>query len=104
MKALIFLVLLCQAIPGSAMTLEAYGDSLTAGFFSNEKGLTNPPPLKEISKILSDLGMFILTGDVSYRDPHEYPHRDGDARADQHANADQHGNAHAHGEQHRDAE
>lgn len=75
MKALFVLGILSYAIAARAITIEAYGDSLTAGFFSNEKGLTSPPPLKEISKTLSDLSMFLITGNPAYREPYEYRDR-----------------------------
>lgn len=42
--------------------LETYGDSLTAGFLSHT-ALTSPPPLSEVSQLISDLARFKLTGD-----------------------------------------
>ncbi len=74
MKILFFFVVLCQATVAQARstTLEAYGDSLTAGFLSDERNLTNPPPLKEISTTLSDLAMYIFTGESSFKEPYEY--------------------------------
>lgn len=62
-------------VPGLALgspgfRLETYGDSLTAGFLSNTSLMT-PPPLKDISKIISDLAMFKLTDLVQYIEPHQ---------------------------------
>jgi lysophospholipase L1-like esterase len=45
--------------------IEAYGDSITAGFMSHT-GVTHPPPLKELSLIISDLAMYLMTGNASY--------------------------------------
>jgi hypothetical protein len=55
------------AAPG--YRFESYGDSLTAGFLS-DANLTSPPPLKQVSKIISDLAMFLLTQKPEYTEPH----------------------------------
>jgi len=52
--------------------LEAYGDSLTAGFLA-DTNLTSPTALKDVSKALSDLAMFFFTGDFKYAQQHHRP-------------------------------
>ncbi len=61
---------LALANPGHK--LEAYGDSLTAGFLAGTN-VTAPPTLKGFSKILSDLAMFSLTTDFKYAQPYLRP-------------------------------
>ncbi len=43
------------------LRVEAYGDSITAGFLTGTN-VASPPPLKEVSKIISDLALYLLTG------------------------------------------
>jgi hypothetical protein len=70
---LLFLVPgLAVAAPGHR--IETYGDSLTAGFLS-ETSLLSPPPLKEISGIVSDLIMYRLTEQDEYLASHHAPKR-----------------------------
>ena len=52
--------------------LEAYGDSITAGFMV-KTDVTNAPPLKEMSGIISDLAMYIMTKNRSYVAKHHAP-------------------------------
>jgi hypothetical protein len=52
--------------------LEAYGDSLTAGFLSNTD-LTAPPNLDGVSQIMSDLVMYKMTSNPKYLEPHQKP-------------------------------
>ena len=51
------------------ITIETYGDSLTAGFLSGTN-VTAAPPLDVLSKIWSDLVMFKMSGDRKYLAPH----------------------------------
>ncbi len=73
MKTFFFFALLCHAAFSKPVILEAYGDSLTAGFLAGEKNLEDSPTLPEVSKLLSDLALYLLTGEDKYRTPHEYP-------------------------------
>lgn len=52
--------------------LEAYGDSITAGFMSRTD-VTHAPPLKEMGSIISDLAMFIMTKDPAHVAKHHAP-------------------------------
>lgn len=52
-----------------ALPIEAYGDSVTAGFLSGTD-VTEAPPLKTISRIFSDMVMFKLSGDAKHLIPH----------------------------------
>ncbi len=52
--------------------LEAYGDSITAGFMSRTN-VTHAPPLKEMGELISDLAMFLMTKDRSYIAKHHAP-------------------------------
>lgn len=52
--------------------MEAYGDSLTAGFLT-DTNVTKPPPLKDISSLISDLAMFLMTKNRSYMAKHHAP-------------------------------
>ncbi|MBY0372128.1 SGNH/GDSL hydrolase family protein [bacterium] len=53
-------------------SVEAYGDSLTAGFMSRTD-VTHAPPLPEMSGIISDLAMFFMTKDRTYLAKHHAP-------------------------------
>lgn len=69
--AVIF-VLSSSSVYGKSLVIEAYGDSLTAGFLSHTN-VSAPPTLNSISDILSDLVMFKLTNDYKFLTPYEYP-------------------------------
>jgi len=59
----VFIFLVSGAIAGAdTVTLETYGDSLTAGFLANTL-LTNPPPISELSKTLQNLAFAFLQKD-----------------------------------------
>jgi lysophospholipase L1-like esterase len=62
--------LLAVANADSPKAIEAYGDSLTAGFLSTYS-IDSPPPLKTISTTLSDLARFVLTKDRKYTRKYE---------------------------------
>ncbi len=67
--------LFCGLVAGPALAapgyrMEAYGDSLTAGFLS-DMNVTEPPALSVISKVMSDLAMFHVTVGHSFLMPHE---------------------------------
>lgn len=47
-----------------SVTLEAYGDSLTAGFLA-DTSLINPPPLEKLSKMLEELAFAFIQKDRS---------------------------------------
>lgn len=77
MKSFTVLLGLLGLLPSLAhgspdMKIESYGDSITAGFLSGES-LTTPPPLKIISKIISDLAMFAITDKSQYTSTHHAP-------------------------------
>ncbi len=48
--------------------IEAFGDSITAGFVSDTSAV-DAPPLKEVSHLVSDLAMYFVTKDRRYVDP-----------------------------------
>ena len=50
---------------GPNLSIEAFGDSLTAGLISHTQ-LTAPPPLKELGGILSSLALFKVTKNYDY--------------------------------------
>ncbi len=71
---LICATLLSASFPSHAQTyVEAYGDSLTAGFLSNTD-VTNAPPLKELSGLISDLAMYLMTKNRAHIAKHHSPH------------------------------
>jgi lysophospholipase L1-like esterase len=63
-RGLLLLLLAPLTLKASAQPLavEAYGDSITAGFLSHTS-VTQAPPLKEVSGIISDLAMFFMSGE-----------------------------------------
>jgi lysophospholipase L1-like esterase len=50
--------------------IEAFGDSLSAGFLSNTK-VVEAPPLPELSRIVSDLAAYKLFHNLNYLKPHQ---------------------------------
>jgi len=63
---------LCPAARGAYEVLEAYGDSITAGFLSHTE-VTDPPPMKTVSRIVSDLALYLLSHKKEILDPHHAP-------------------------------
>lgn len=61
----------CNWINAATLHVEAYGDSLTAGFLAGTS-VTSPPPLTEVSKMMSDMTSFKLA-DRTKLDKHHYP-------------------------------
>lgn len=71
------LALLCTGLwsvssNAEALQIEAYGDSLTAGFLSGTQ-VTSPPPLQDISDILTDMATSFRLKDRSGLARHHYP-------------------------------
>ena len=66
----LLVLLVAQSSAGSqSIRLEAYGDSLTAGFVS-QTNVTNVPSIKPISVMLSKMMMFHLSNDLKYVAPY----------------------------------
>lgn len=54
-----------SSVHAAQVRIETYGDSISAGFMAG-MSVTAPPPLKTISKAISDMAMFLITDKPDY--------------------------------------